>query len=159
MTGSEPDPDTGERPNYGASVMLTARIRGLISFEPQYLSFGLVRPGEPRERILRITSWDPEFKLSDQIPIKLVDAKNNESPFAYPDSFSTTAEVSEDGKSMDVKINLEGLPDTANGTFQGRLLVETGHSSRPTVSVLFSGVCRPGVKAAAAPAQAKGGSK
>ena len=148
VAGTEPDPETGERPNYGASVMLSARVRGLISFEPQYLSFGLVRPGEARERILRVTSWDPEFKLNEEIPIRLVDAKSNEAAFAYPDSFTTTAEVSEDGKTMDVKINLTGLPDTANGTFQGRLLVETGHASRPTVSVLFSGVCRPGVKAA-----------
>jgi hypothetical protein len=149
IAGSEPDPETGERPNYGASVMLTARIRGLISYEPQYLSFGLVRPGEPRERILRITSWDPEFKLTDQIPVRLIDART-EAAFAWPDSFSTSVEVSEDGKSMDVKVNLVGLPDTANGTFQGRVMVETGHASRPTVSVLFSGVCRPGVQAQAA---------
>ena len=149
VTGTEPDPETGERPNYGASVMLSARVRGLISYEPQYLSFGLVRPGEPRERILRITSWDADYKLNDQIPVRLIDART-ESAFAYPESFSTSIEVSEDGKSMDVKVNLTGLPDTANGTFQGRVLVETGHSSRPTVSVLFSGVCRPGVKAPAA---------
>jgi hypothetical protein len=159
VAGAEPDPETGEQPNYGAQVMLTARVRGLISYEPQYLSFGLVRPGEQRERILRISSWDTNYKLTGEVPIRLVDHKSDQ-PFAYAEHFTTSAEVSEEGRTLDVKINLQGLPDTLDGAFQGRVLVETGHPSRPTVSVLFSGVCRRGVQAPGAPppiAQPPGG--
>ena len=43
----------GSVPHYGVTVMASARVRGLISFEPHYLSFGLVRPGQVVSRTTR----------------------------------------------------------------------------------------------------------
>ena len=50
-----------------------------------------------------------------------------------------------DGKGVDVELTMNGLPEEADGSFQGRLFVTTGHPAKPEVAVLFSGVCRGGV--------------
>jgi hypothetical protein len=52
---------------------------------------------------------------------------------------------------------LNGLPQGADGSFQGRLLLATGHPKKPEVPVLFSGVCRAGVSAPAASPAPQGG--
>jgi hypothetical protein len=43
---------------------------------------------------------------------------------------------------MDVDVTLKGMPEGTDASFQGRVMIETGHPSRPTIAVIFSGVCR-----------------
>lgn len=137
----------GEIPTYGVSVMVTAQVRGPISWEPQYLSFGLVRPGQVMPRTLTVETFDPEFKFdANAIQLELV-GPNKETPdFPWKDYFSHVVRPSEDGQAIDVELTLDGLPEEADGSFQGQLLIKTGHPAKPEVAVLFSGVCRLGVK-------------
>ena len=137
----------GETPTYGASVMITARVRGLISWEPQYLSFGLVRPGQVMPRQLSVSTFDPEFQFeADKVQIELVGPSEAKPDFPWKDYFSSNVRPSADGSSVDIELTLDGLPDDADGSFQGRLIIKTGHPTKPEVPVLFSGVCRPGVQ-------------
>jgi hypothetical protein len=152
VTGAQPDKD-GNTPTYGASVMVTARVQGLISWDPQYLSFGLVRPGQSVSRSLAVKSFDPNFTFGEP-KVRLAGPSDQKPEFAYGDSFSYVVKPSEDKKSVTVELTLNGLPETVDGSFQGRLMIETGHSAKPEIAVLFSGVCRPGVKTAPAAAPA-----
>jgi uncharacterized protein DUF1573 len=152
VPGAPAQPD-GQQPAYGASVMITARVRGLISFEPQYLSFGLVRPGQEVTRTLKVSSFDPAFTLAQPKSMTLAGPSPTVPDFKWSEHFTTAARPAADGKTMEVDLTLKGLPDSADGSFQGRLMIDTGHPSRPAIAVLFSGVCRPGVKAPDATAQ------
>jgi len=146
VQGAAPGPD-GSTPSYGVTVMVTARVRGLISFEPQYLSFGLVRPGQIVSRSIKVKSYDPEFAFSEP-KVRLVGPNPAKPDFAWTDSFSHVVRPAQDNKEFDVELTLDGLPETVDGSFQGRVVIETGHPTKPEVEVLFSGVCRPGVNAA-----------
>ena len=123
--------------------MATARVRGLISWEPQYLSYGLVRPGQVVSRTFTVRSFDPEFSFG--APAWHFSGTSESQPeFKWAEHFSVSTTPTEDGKGIEVQLTLDGLPDDANGSFQGRLMFETGHDSKPEVPVLFSGVCRAG---------------
>ncbi len=130
---------------YGATVMVTAKVNGLISFEPQYLSFGLVRPGQVLPRTLKITAFDPNFSFADTLDIRLVGPSDTKPEFPQAAYFSHAVKVSDDKKSATIELTLNGLPDTVDGSFQGRMMIKTGHPQKPEIPVLFSGVCRPGV--------------
>jgi len=137
---------TGERPTYGASVMVTAKIRGLISWEPQYVSFGLVRPGQVVSRSLSVATYDEDFSFNaDDISITLTGTNEQQPEFPWASSFSHVITPAEDGQSFRVELTLDGLPEEADGSFQGRVMIKTGHPQKPEIPVLFSGVCRPGV--------------
>ncbi len=130
---------------YGATVMVTAKVNGLISFEPQYLSYGLVRPGQVLPRTLKITAFDPNFSFADTLDIRLVGPSDTKPEFPQAAYFSHAVKVSDDKKSATIELTLNGLPDTVDGSFQGRMMIKTGHPQKPEIPVLFSGVCRPGV--------------
>jgi hypothetical protein len=141
-----PKVDGGEVPHYGVTAMVTAQVRGPISWEPQYISFGLVRPGQVMPRTMRVETFDPEFKFdADTLSLEVVGPSKEKPEFPWKDYFSHVVRPSEDGKAIDVELTLDGLPEDAEGSFQGQLLIKTGHPAKPEIGVLFSGVCRLGV--------------
>ncbi len=157
IDGAQPGPD-GKPPHYSATLMLTARVRGLISYEPAYISFGLVKPGQVMSRTVKIQSFDPKFTLG--IPELKIAGPNPQTPdFKYAGNFSTAARPTADGKAVEVELTLNGLPETADGAFQGKIVIKTGHPAKPEVEVMFSGVCRPGAKPATPPATPPAGGK
>jgi hypothetical protein len=139
----------GQLPTYGATVMVTARVQGLISFEPQYLSYGLVRPGQIVGRSVTLKTFDPNFNFAD-VKVRLSGPNDQKPEFPHAASFSHVVKPAADNKSVVIELTLNGLPETVDGSFQGRLIIETGHPQKPELQMLFSGVCRPGVKAPAA---------
>lgn len=144
VAGAKPDHE-GKVATYGAQVMVHATMRGLISYEPQYMSFGLVRPGQVVARSLTLKSFDPNFTFPADVKVSLVGPRPEQPEFQHASSFSTTVKPAPDGKSAVVELTLNGLPDSLDSSFQGNLLIETGHPQKPQVRVVFSGVCRSGV--------------
>jgi hypothetical protein len=147
IDGAKAGPD-GSVPHYGVTVMASARVRGLISFEPHYLSFGLVRPGQVVSRTFSVKSYDPGFSFPADLTTRFTGPNDNVPEFKYTDYFTSTVRPSADGKGVDVELTLTGLPDGSDGSFQGRVFLATGHPGKPEVPVLFSGVCRSGIGAA-----------
>ncbi len=143
VSGAKPGPD-GAVPHHGVNVIATARVRGLISWEPMYLSFGLVRPGQVVARTFLVQSFDPTFSFPAGLASRFVGPTDNQPNFKWAEHFSVTTRPSADGRGIEVELTLNGLPEEADGSFQGRLILETGHSAKPEVPVLFSGVCRAG---------------
>jgi hypothetical protein len=156
IAGAKPGPD-GKLPHYGVTVMCSARVHGLISFEPHYLSFGLVRPGQVVSRTFSVKSYDPEFSFGSDLTTRFIGPNDSTPDFKWAQHFTSTVRPSADGKGVDVELTLNGLPQGADGSFQGRLLLATGHPKKPEVPVLFSGVCRAGVSAPAASPAPQGG--
>jgi hypothetical protein len=141
ISGASPGVD-GKLPRYGATVMTSGRVRGLISWEPQFLSFGLVKPGQVTSRSFHMQSFDPAFEFGADLKTRFVGPHDAQPDFKWADSFSAVVRPAANGKGVDVEVTLNGLPEGADGAFQGRLVIETGHASKPEVQVLFSGVCR-----------------
>lgn len=145
MPGVE-DKDKTDNPNtkshYFISASVNARVLGKISCSPQYLSMGLVRPGQVVSRSVRLASHEADFELGN-VTASVSGHKDQE--FQWADSFSTVIRPVAGENSIDIQLRLDGLPENADGSFKGQLNIATGHPDKPTVQVIFSGVCRAGV--------------
>lgn len=146
MAGSTPGPD-GEIPTYVATANMNGRVLGAISCSPQYLSMGLVRPGQVVARSVRLTSNDPEFQLSD-VAVEITGAKGADGAvqdFPHADSFEAVIRPVPGSNAVDVELNLNGLPEGSDGSFKGQMVIHTGHPTKDEMIVTFSGVCRAGL--------------
>jgi hypothetical protein len=142
----------GPPPTHGFMLNVQAQVSGMVSAEPSFLTFGMVRPGEPLERSLRIQCHD-DFKLRSDLPVVIEGLQGQELPFK--DAFAVVIEPDADGKSANVKVQLKGMPADLNGSFGGLLRLKVGHPYMDEVQVRFSGVCRPGLPQASAQQQAQ----
>ena len=65
---------------------------------------------------------------------------------AWADSFTTSVKPAAGmSNAVDVQLRLDGLPEGADGSFRGVMIIHTGHERKPQINVRFSGVCRAGV--------------
>lgn len=133
----------GEAPTYMTTVMINANVKGLITFQPAYLSFGLLRPGQLASRSVSIEANDPEFELAEP---KITLQGFREETFEYADYFTWTVRPVEGSQAMDIELSLTGFPEDVDGSFQGKMVIETGHPMHPEFTVAFSGVVRGGVQ-------------
>lgn len=136
-----PSPD-GTPTTHNFMVNVQAQVSGMVSAEPSFLTFGMVRPGEAIERSLRIECHDT-FKLNADIPVVFEGLQGQEFPFT--NAFVVTVEPLEEGKAANLKVQLKGMPEDLNGSFGGVLRVKVGHPFMEELQVRFSGVCRPGL--------------
>jgi hypothetical protein len=144
----------GTPKTFPVMIAVQARVVGLVNAEPGFLSFGMVRPGQTLERVVRIECRD-DFQLPAEMPTTIAGLYGGEFPYAA--NFATEFVPVEPGKSVDLKLKLLGLPEDLSGSFGGILKVSVGHPSMAEVSVRFSGVCRPGAPLAPAAAPSGGG--
>jgi len=139
-----PSPD-GAPQHHGFMMNVQAQVTGMVSAEPAFITFGMVRPNEPIERALRIQCHDKDgaFKLPAELPVVLEGLQGQE--FPWKDRFSTSVELLDGGTAADFKVRLEGLPEDLNGSFGGVIRIKVGHPYMEELLVRFSGVCRPGL--------------
>lgn len=138
----------GDMPTQEFNVTASARILGVISHNPQYLSMGLVRPGQVMSRTVRVESHDAEFNLSAEMPCRVTGIKDPKGGFReweYAGNFSTTVRPVDGANAVDVELSLDGMPEGVNGSFRGTLVIEVGHSDKSTLEIPITGVCRGGV--------------
>jgi hypothetical protein len=128
---------------YKVSASVNGRVLGALSFTPQFLSMGLVRPGQVVKRNVKVISHDPSFDLS-KATVELRPEAGQE--LAWKENFSTSLRPAVGlSNAIDVQLVLEGLPDGSDGSFRGVMVILTGHPTKPELAVRFSGVCRAGV--------------
>ncbi len=140
IQGAKPNAD-GSPAAYTATVMARANVRGPIAIDQQYMGFGLLRPGQVASRTVKISTFDPAFSFGPQ-ECKLLGANDQVPTFKWAEHFSISPKPSEDGKSVSIELTCTGLPEAAEGSWAGRMLVKTGHPSKPEVTVTFSGILR-----------------
>jgi hypothetical protein len=124
-----------------------ANVTALVVATPNFISLGVVRPGEPVERTVRIESLDPDFQLPASPEYRFQSLTGGEFTGAEHFSLSVAPTPDAAGKSLDVTLRLEGLPDDYQGSFGGMVTLAVGHPTKPEVNVRFSGVARPGIPA------------
>ncbi|MEO1698330.1 MAG: DUF1573 domain-containing protein [Planctomycetota bacterium] len=124
---------------YSCDANVSYSVIGALAIQPLYLSMGLVRPGQPLVRSARLTSYEPGFDLSQ---VKATLTGQNGQDLQWADAFSVTVKPVSGSDAVDLEVRLDGLPETADGAFRGTIVVETGHPTKPTMDVRFSGVCR-----------------
>lgn len=139
-----PSPD-GSPQYHGFMMNVQAQVTGMVSAEPAFITFGMVRPNEPIERALRIQCHDKDgtFKLPAELPVVFEGLQGQE--FPWKDRFSTSLELLDGGTAADFKVRLSGLPEDLNGSFGGVIRIKVGHPYMDELLVRFSGVCRPGL--------------
>ncbi len=133
----------GQRAFYTATASVNGRILGPLTFTPQFVSLGLVRPGQRVPRNVKVISHDPDFDLSN-LKVELLGEQGK--PLRWAEYFSTSIQPASGlANAVDVQLRLDGLPDGAEGSFRGVMVIHTGHPKKPELQVRFSGVCRSGV--------------
>ena len=141
---------SGNLPTYEASVPIMARVTGMISYTPAFVSLGLIRPGQVISRSVRVTSHDPEFKLAEP---KIVVAGRGATEWEYASRFSSVIRPVAGENAVDVELRLDGMPESLNGSFSGELVIQVGHPEKPEIKLPITGVCR-GAPAEGATAEA-----
>jgi hypothetical protein len=136
-----PSPD-GSPQYHGVMINVQAQVTGMVSSEPSFLTFGMVRPGEEVERMARIECHD-DFQLTDKIEVVMEGLQGQEFPFR--DAFETSVIPEDGGSKAAIKVRLKGFPEGQNGSFGGVLRILVDHPNMPEVRINFSGVCRPGL--------------
>lgn len=131
---------------------IQATVSGMIVANPNFVSLGLVAPGTPVERSVRIESLDPAFALSEDMPIEVVSFTGDEFQHADQFSFDVSPVAGQEGQAVDLTITLAGMPEDFQGSFGGSVRMKIGHPSKDLLEIRFSGVSRPGL-----PAQPAGG--
>ncbi len=147
-----PDPKTpgkdGEVPTYEVRSFVQAQVTGLVSATPNFVSFGMVRPGQETERFVLIRAHD-DYVIPADVPVRIEGLRGDE--FQYPDAISYSVEPAEEDKNIKLTIKLLGLPDDLNGSFGGIVKIDVGHPDKEQLDVRFSGVCRQGLPPQATP--------
>ena len=146
IPGGEKLPN-GAEPTYEVTVPIMARVTGMISYTPAFVSLGLIRPGQVVSRTVRVTSHDPEFKLTE--PKILVQGREG-GEWDLASHFSTVIRPVTGENSIDVELRLDGMPESLNGSFSGQLVIQVGHPEKPEIKLPITGVCRGGNTANAA---------
>ena len=126
-------PNVDGSPKYLMTV-LVAEVLGAVEVQPNFIGFGKVVAGEESERTVRIASRDGAA-LDPEAPV-VIEGLVGE-PFEHAESFEATVESVEDGKALEIRLRLLGLPEGAAGSFMGRLRVGIGHPDQATSSVRF----------------------
>lgn len=140
IPGSEKLPN-GQLPTYDTSLSIIAKVTGMISFTPGFVSVGLIKPGQSLSRTIRVNCYDQNFKLGD-IPVEI--QGRDTAAWEYSKCFSTSVRPVQGENAVDVEVRLNGLPDTLNGSFSGNLVIKVGHPEKPELRLPISGVCRGG---------------
>jgi hypothetical protein len=139
IPGAEKMPN-GLMPAYEVAVTVMARITGSVSYNPAFVSLGLIRPGQTMSRSVRITSHDPEFKLDPRVSIQGRDS----AVWEFSDNFTTVVRPVAGENAVDVEVTLNGMPESLAGSFSGMLVIEIGHPDKPEIKLPITGVCRGG---------------
>lgn len=131
--------NAGKPSVYTCDANISYNVIGALSMSPQYISLGLVRPGQAVVRSARLTAHEDGFDLSG-VKVKVVGEGQQELKWA--DRFVANVKPVSGSNAVDIELRLQGLPDDADGAFRGRVMIETGHPAKPELFLRFSGVCR-----------------
>jgi hypothetical protein len=111
----------------------------MISTNPAYVAMGLVKPGQVVSRTVRIDCHDDAHKLGE-LQARVAGVQTDE--WEYSEYFSVIPRPVDGQNAVEVEVRLNGLPETVNGSFRGRLIVDVGHPTKPSVEMPLTGVCR-----------------
>jgi hypothetical protein len=148
IEGGKPNPD-GSPAVFQVSVTLSARVVGPFSFNPPYMSMGLVRPGQVLSRSVRLTCHDVDFSLAEHLPtiqIRGIAPANQPYPnWVHTDLFTPRITPVPGENAVDVELTCQGMPEDLSGSFRGTLLVLLDHAEKKEIAIPITGVCRGGV--------------
>ncbi len=149
IPGEDQKTATGAPSTYQATLSLSAQIVGPFTYQPNYLSMGLVRPGQVVTRTVTVECHDEEFLLdAEQIGVSVVGLPvpggDGYQEWDRAQHFSSTVRQQEGKNAVDVELRLEGMPDGSTGSFRGTMLVHLGHPDKPEIALTITGVCRGG---------------
>lgn len=157
IPGAEKMPN-GQLPCYETNVTVMARVTGMVSYTPQFISLGLIKPGQVKATSIRVTSHDPAFKLGELACEIRGRAKGQE--WEYAKSFQTFCRPVPNENAVDIEVRLNGMPETLNGSFSGTLVIHVTSAEKvvnpekPELELPITGVCRGGGGNEPAPAPA-----
>jgi len=159
IEGGKPNPD-GSEAVFQVSVSLSARVVGPFSFNPPYMSMGLVRPGQVLSRSVRLTCHDEGYDFADTPPtieIKGIAPANQPYPdWIYAERFTPRVTPVPGENAVDIELTCQGMPETLSGSFRGTLIVGLKHEEKSEVIIPITGVCRGGVVPVSGPKPARG---
>jgi hypothetical protein len=141
--GLQPLPDGSPRMRT-LTLFAAARVKALVHARPSYISFGAVSAGNSAQRVFRIEFGDDAFTPDiERMRAAKVVARSPEQQEFYDDFFDVSVAAVDGERAFEVTMSYENWPADRVGPFNGDLVVEVGHPTKPELKVPFSGVCRP----------------
>ncbi|QDU85424.1 hypothetical protein Pla163_25530 [Planctomycetes bacterium Pla163] len=141
--GLDPLPDGSPRMRT-LTLFAAARVKALVHARPSYISFGAVSVGNSAQRVFRIEFGDDSFTPDiERMRAAKVMARSPEQQEFYDDFFDVSVAAVEGERAFEVTMAYENWPADRVGPFNGDLVVDVGHPTKPHLRVPFSGVCRP----------------
>jgi hypothetical protein len=138
---------------YAATITVSAQVVGPFTYNPPYVSMGLVRPGQVASRTVTIESHDESFSFAETVPeVRIVGLANPATgtgevtyrDWEFADVFTPTVRPVEGKNAVEIELRLEGMPDDGLGSFRGTLLVSLNHPDKKEIALVITGVCRGG---------------
>lgn len=145
IPGGEKMPN-GAMPSYEVQATVMARVTGAVSYSPQFVSLGLIRPGQKLSRSVKVTSHDSDFKLT--APEVTIEGRET-AEWEFAKDFTALVRPVPNENAVEIEVTLNGLPESLAGSFSGMLVIKLGHKDKPEIKVPITGVCRGGVAAPA----------
>lgn len=126
------------------TLFAAARVKPLVHARPSYVSFGAISTGNSAQRVFRIEFGDDSFTPDiEALRAAKVVARSIEQQDFYDGFFDVAVAAVEEGRAYEVTMSYENWPADRVGPFNGDLVIEVGHPTKPVLKVPFSGVCRP----------------
>ncbi|MHC4893473.1 MAG: DUF1573 domain-containing protein [Planctomycetota bacterium] len=140
IDGAPTLPD-GSSKMHSVTAYTVAQVVGLVSANPYYVSFGLVRPGQELERVVTIEVADDTFEAA-AMPVTVRGRQPSDEELLSGRLTADVTPVPNEPSKHLLTVDLADIPDTFNGPFGGYLDIEVGHPTKQTLTIPFSGVVR-----------------
>lgn len=140
VAGAPALPD-GSTKTHAITAYAVAQVVGLVSANPYYVSFGLVRPGQEIEKEVVLEVADAEFEAGP-MPVTIRAQRAGDEDLFEGRLTASVVRDENDSRKHRVKIKLTDMPDDRDGPFGGYFDIAVGHPTKPTLTIPFSGVLR-----------------
>lgn len=139
VEGATPGPN-GEPQMHSVTGYVLVQVQGLVTFKPNYISFGRMVAGESAERVLDIHNSDPDFDLP--LPVLTLGGLAPGSTFEHADKTELRVDTIEAGRHYRIVMGLKA-PEGFTGALRGRIGVKLGHPDKDSQDISFTALVMP----------------
>lgn len=139
LPGAGPGGDAVSPRHVSTAPAWGIQVLGPVALSTPSLEFGLVRPDETVAKSVILESFDPSY-APGSATAHLEPLKEGE---PFPLARTARVRTRSAGQACEIELVLGGLDPEVQGTFLGKLVVETGHPGLPRLDALVRGVRAP----------------
>ena len=122
------------RPPHRQELWVRGTVHGVVSAQPQRVTFGRLPGGRTVSRKVILTNLDPDFDMSE-LQVRVEEGELEGAPQDFLDACVVDARMIEPGRRWQLEISLTDPPRA--GVVTGRVVVRIGHRFQDEVEIPF----------------------